>query len=103
MKKVFTLIICLSLVTITQAQNLITNPGFETNFTGWSSFWSRDGLGAATIISSPVHGGSKAVKIYYPSSQDWALSVQNKTIVVPGEVYELSCWIKTDSIIGGSM
>jgi hypothetical protein len=84
-----------------QSQNLINNPGFEDGINQWLGFWSRDGAGNGSIISTPVHSGTKAVKIIYPGAQDWAFSTGSRFTVSPGQIYDISCWAKTDTIING--
>ncbi len=74
------------------AQNLIKNPGFESDKTNWNSFWSKEGTGSATIVSSPVHSGNKSIRINYPGTQDWSFTSADRLAVVPGTAYEMSCW-----------
>jgi len=74
------------------SQNLIQNPGFESDKTRWSGFWSKEGTGNATIIPSPVHSGNKSIKIDYPGTQDWSFSSTDKIPVNSGTTYEISCW-----------
>src|SRR5271157_4282477 len=60
-----------------RAQNLITNPGFENDSTGWANFWSRTaGAGSLTIVTSPVHSGAKAARIRHWGLQDWSVETQ---------------------------
>ncbi|MDP3642188.1 MAG: glycoside hydrolase [Bacteroidota bacterium] len=73
-------------------QNLIKNPGFESDKTNWNGFWSKEGTGSATVVSNQVHSGNKAIKIEYPGTQDWAFTSTDKLLVSPGSVYDLSCW-----------
>lgn len=84
-----------------QSQNLINNPGFEDGINQWLGFWSRDGAGNGSIISTPVHSGTNAIKIIYPGMQDWAFSTGSRFTVLPGQIYNISCWAKTDTIING--
>ncbi|HLN73588.1 MAG TPA: glycoside hydrolase [Prolixibacteraceae bacterium] len=74
------------------SQNLIKNPGFESDKTYWNNFWSKEGTGSATIVTDPVHSGAKAIKIDYPGSQDWAFTSASRQAVIPGTWYEMSCW-----------
>lgn len=75
------------------SQNLINNPGFESDKTSWDNFWSNEGTGSATIVSTPVHTGAKALKINYPGTKDWAIASSTRLSVVPGSSYEMSCWV----------
>lgn len=83
---------------ILSGQNLINNPGFETGITGWSGFWSRDGLGSAEIESDTVHSGERALHILYNGTEDWAISNDSSFRVIPGDLVELSAWSLVDSI-----
>ena len=80
------------------SQNLIKNPGFESDKISWSSFWSRTGGGSATIVTSPVHSGTKAIKIDYPGTVDWSFQTADKISVTAGQMYEISCWVQSVNI-----
>jgi hypothetical protein len=80
------------------SQNLIKNPGFESDKSYWNNFWSKEGTGSATIITNPVHAGSKALKVDYPGSQDWAFTSASRQSVVPGTWYEMSCWAMVEDL-----
>ena len=79
------------------AQNLITNPGFESGTTGWGGWWSRDGKGSATIVNSPVNSGSKALQVVFPGTQDWSYPVNKQYTVKTGDLYEISAWVNASS------
>ncbi|WP_235502573.1 MULTISPECIES: carbohydrate binding domain-containing protein [unclassified Kitasatospora] len=74
--------------TTAQAANLLTNPGFET---GTLSGWSCTG-GLGSVVSSPVHGGSKALA-GAASASDNATCTQTVT-VQPNTAYTLSGWVR---------
>jgi hypothetical protein len=86
-----------------QSQNLINNPGFEDGMNQWWGFGSTDGTGSGTIVSSPVHSGTKALKIEYPGTQNWDFSQGSRIPVSPGEVYDLSCWVKVETYTAGDI
>lgn len=88
--------ILLSLATF--SQNLILNPDFESDKSQWNGFWSKEGTGSATIVTSPVHSGSKALKIEYPGTQDWAFTSARKIPVSPGSTFDMSCWTQVSSL-----
>ncbi len=77
----------------TVSQNLIQNPGFESNLASWS-YWSNEETGAASVVKSPVNSGSNAARILYPGAKDWSFSTSTRIPVNAGELYELSCWAK---------
>ncbi|MFJ8039908.1 carbohydrate binding domain-containing protein [Kitasatospora sp. NPDC096147] len=78
----------LTVPTTAQAANLLTNPGFET---GSLSGWSCTG-GLGSVVSSPVHGGSKALAAAV-SSSDTAKCTQT-VAVQPNTAYTLSGWVR---------
>lgn len=71
-----------------QAANILSNPGFET---GSLSPWSCSG-NLGSIVSSPVHGGSKALAGAV-SSSDNAQCTQTVS-VQPNTTYSLSGWVR---------
>jgi len=81
----------------TSAQNLITNGGFESGTTYWGGWWSRDNKGSATIVSSPVNSGTKALKVVYPGSADWSYTVNKQFPVKTGDLIELSAWVNAST------
>ncbi|WP_043671852.1 carbohydrate binding domain-containing protein [Streptomyces xylophagus] len=71
-----------------QAANVLTNPGFES---GSLSPWSCTG-NLGSVVSSPVHGGSKALAGAV-SSSDTAQCTQT-VAVQPNTAYSLSGWVR---------
>ncbi|MEV7436910.1 carbohydrate binding domain-containing protein [Streptomyces griseoviridis] len=71
-----------------QAANVLTNPGFES---GALSPWTCAGT-LGSIVSSPVHGGSKALA-GAASSSDIAQCSQT-VAVQPNTTYSLSGWVR---------
>ncbi|GAA3098551.1 fibronectin type III domain-containing protein [Streptosporangium carneum] len=70
------------------AANIATNPGFEDGLTGWTCTASS----GATAVSSPVHGGSKALQAT-PQGSDTA-RCQQTVSVKPSSSYSLSGWVR---------
>ncbi|MGW4026496.1 carbohydrate binding domain-containing protein [Streptomyces sp. NPDC005009] len=78
-----------------QAANLLSNPGFES---GTLSDWScSDGTGS--VVSSPVHGGTKALA-GAASAADNARCAQTVS-VQPGTEYTLSAWVRGNYVYLG--
>ncbi|MFE1292927.1 carbohydrate binding domain-containing protein [Streptomyces sp. NPDC058751] len=71
-----------------EAANILSNPGFET---GGLSPWSCSG-NLGSVVSSPVHGGSKALA-GAASSSDNAQCAQTVS-VQPNTTYSLSGWVR---------
>jgi hypothetical protein len=84
-----------------KSQNLIDNPGFEDGMNHWWGFGSTEGTGSGTIVSSPVHSGTKALKIDYPDNQNWDFSPGSRISVEPGQIFDISCWAKTEAYSAG--
>ncbi|MEU6373090.1 carbohydrate binding domain-containing protein [Streptomyces sp. NPDC046909] len=71
-----------------QAANVLTNPGFES---GSPSPWSCTG-NLGSVVSSPVHGGTKALAGAVSSSDNAKCS---QTVAVrPNTAYTLSGWVR---------
>ncbi|MEV2212943.1 glycosyl hydrolase family 18 protein [Streptomyces sp. NPDC050997] len=67
--------------------NNAKNAGFESGLTNWTC-----SAGSGTTVSSPVHGGSAALKST-PAGQDNAKCVQT-VAVKPNSTYTLSAWVQ---------
>ena len=67
--------------------NNAKNAGFESGLTNWTC-----SAGSGTTVSSPVHGGSAALKAT-PAGQDNAKCTQT-VAVRPGSTYSLSAWVQ---------
>ncbi|MFE9492688.1 carbohydrate binding domain-containing protein [Streptomyces collinus] len=71
-----------------QAANILTNPGFES---GGLSPWTCSG-NLGSVVSSPVHGGSKALQGAVTSSDNAQCS---QTVAVqPNTSYALQGWVR---------
>ncbi|WP_053848617.1 carbohydrate binding domain-containing protein [Streptomyces sp. NRRL B-24085] len=71
-----------------QAANVLTNPGFES---GTLSSWTCAG-NLGSVVSSPVHGGSKALQGAVSSSDNAKCS--QTVSVQPNTSYSLSGWVR---------
>ncbi|MFI5973898.1 chitinase [Streptomyces sp. NPDC051452] len=67
--------------------NNVRNAGFESGLTNWTCT-----SGSGTTVSSPVHGGSAALKAT-PAGQDNAQCTQ-PVAVKPNSTYTLSAWVQ---------
>ena len=76
------------------AENLIRNGTFEKDLSGWNDFWSRTPGGGATLDSKEAHSGGKSVRIQHTGSQDWSFQQPDPLSVEPGQIYELSGWVR---------
>jgi hypothetical protein len=77
-------------------ESLLTNGDFEQGLAGWNDFWSRTPGGGATLDTKQPHSGLQAVQIQHTGSQDWSFQQSKPIVVKPGEIYELSGWIRVE-------
>jgi glucuronoarabinoxylan endo-1,4-beta-xylanase len=80
--------------TAAPAQNLVTNPGFETgNTSGWFAF------GSCTISaeSSVVHSGQYAALVSNRTATWNGIAQQLEGVLQPGQTYNVSAWLQLAS------
>ena len=82
------------------AQNLVSNPGFESGTTSWNL---RDY--ASSLVSSPTHNGSKALKLINDFTGDSGdpmhQTIQYGVSPTPaGKEYIFSVWVRGDDVRG---
>ncbi|TXS22757.1 chitinase [Streptomyces sp. ms191] len=74
---------------------LARNGGFESGLDGWSCT-----AGSGAVVSSPVHGGTKAL-LATPAGSDRAQCSQTVT-VAPNSAYALSGWVRGSYVYLGA-
>ena len=78
------------------AQNLVTNPGFESDTTGWSGFGAS--LSAPTNMP---HSGTRSAYVTNRTTGTWNGVAQSFLgVMQPGSTYSISAWVRLAS--GGS-
>ncbi|MFH1922901.1 MAG: glycoside hydrolase [Planctomycetota bacterium] len=98
MRSTLTLFLLLLLRPVAQADdNLLTGGDFEQGLAGWNEVWSRTPSARAVVDTGQAHGGRQAVRIEHTGSRDWSFQQTDRLNVKPGEIYELSGWVR----IGG--
>jgi len=75
-------------------ENLLTGGDFERDLTGWSELWTRTPGGQVTLDAGLRHGGRRSARIEHTGSQDWSFQQEKPCEVKPGQIYELSGWIR---------
>ncbi|MBN3930433.1 glycoside hydrolase family 18 protein [Streptomyces verrucosisporus] len=75
--------------------NLVRNAGFESGLSGWTC-----SAGSGTTVSSPVHGGTAALKAA-PAGGDNAKCTQT-VAVQPDSQYQLSAWVQGSYVYLGA-
>jgi len=74
--------------------NLLVNGGFEQGTQGWARPWSRTPNVKATLDERVRHTGT-AIRVEHTGTHDWSLAQEKRLAVRPGEIYELSGWLRT--------
>jgi len=74
--------------------NLIENGTFESDLAGWNEPWCRSGVCEARRVTEERHGGEGAVFVEHRGDADWSFPQTQRRKVVPGEIYELSGWLR---------
>lgn len=88
------LTLTLALLAAPQPENLVVNGDLEQGTAGWHAFWSRDNAGKAELDHASPHGGKQSIRIEHSGKNDWSLAQQKWLAVEPGQIYELSGWIR---------
>lgn len=108
MKKLYTLLSVLALGASVNAQNLVTNGGFET----WTVATTPDswtvtlpangGSVAKETVAANIHGGTGSLKVTAPAGTGNVRTAYTDIPVVAGHSYTFSYWVKdlTDNARG---
>jgi len=83
--------------------NLVTNPSFETNTTGWTNYTSGSPTGTRTRVTTHALAGTysyELVKTGGGTTDRWG--AYRGVSVVSGQTYTFSAWIKVTAITGGN-
>jgi glucuronoarabinoxylan endo-1,4-beta-xylanase len=72
------------------AQNLVTNPGFETgNTTGWFAF----GTPTISVETSQVHSGTYAAQVSGRTATYMGIAQSFQGVLQAGQTYNVSAWV----------
>ncbi|MFC4778713.1 carbohydrate binding domain-containing protein [Paenibacillus sp. GCM10023252] len=77
---------------VTPPVELLSNGGFESSLTGWST-WG----GTEAVVSTPVHSGTKALYISNPANGGGGLQQVLTTGFSPGDTLRASAWGRTNN------
>lgn len=90
------LLLCLLVCSAASARaNLVENGGFESGFSGWRPFWSRQaGAGRVVLEQSIVHSGANAARIEHEGTEDWSFEPESRVSVQAGDIFQLEVWAK---------
>jgi len=75
----------------------IANGGFEKGREGWRELWTRDkDAGRVALDEQVARGGQQAIRVTHTGRRDWSLQSKSYLSVKPGDVFELTGWLKID-------
>ncbi len=79
----------------TPKEQLLRNGGFEQGTDGWDALWAREADAAKAVLDTVErHSGAQALRIEHTGPRDWSLAHSLHLKVQPGEIYELSAWVR---------
>lgn len=84
--------VAVAVVPATVRTNLVTNPSFETNTTGWTNVNPTTGVPSGTLSRS-LAGGHVGSGHLVASASAWGTT----PALVAGQTYTLSCWLRGES------
>ncbi|MHC4403168.1 MAG: glycoside hydrolase [Planctomycetota bacterium] len=77
-------------------ENLLAGGDFEQGLAGWNEVWSRTPTARAAVDGEHFHGGRRSARIEHTGSRDWSFQYGKSFDVKPGEIYELSGWVRVE-------
>ncbi|MHC4460698.1 MAG: glycoside hydrolase [Planctomycetota bacterium] len=77
-------------------ENLLTNGDFEQGLSGWNKLWTRTPGGKSVIDTRLSHGGQRSARIEHSGQRDWSFHQERLLPVKPGQIYELSGWVRVE-------
>ena len=81
------------LATVGAAQNLLSNPGFETSLAGWTSFGPNVYAEAANPPAVVPHNGTRICKMYGQFLGGFNVTGIFQTFPASaGQIYQIDCW-----------
>lgn len=94
--------LCLLCAIVIQGGNLLANPEFGRNLTGWEPLWTRDpSVGTAKLIEG--HDGHAAIQVKHSGKQDWSFAQSQEVPVHAGQILRLSGWLKAEQSEGAEL
>ncbi|MCX6926951.1 MAG: carbohydrate binding domain-containing protein, partial [Verrucomicrobia bacterium] len=74
---------------------LLTNGDFEKGLEGWDPLWAQEaGTAKAVLDTAERHGGAQTLRIQHTGRLDWSLKHSLELKVQPGDIYELTAWVR---------
>ncbi len=83
--------------TAATGQSLLRNGNFEKGTEGWEPIWAREPSAVRAVLDTAErHGGAQSLRIEHTGEKDWSLANSLNLKVQPGEIYELTAWVRLD-------
>lgn len=77
--------------------SLVPNNGFEEGLSGWGELWTREpDVGKVVLDDSIRHSGDGSARVEHTGQEDWSFTPNVKVSVQPGDIFELSAWLKIE-------
>ena len=84
--------------------NLIRDPGFEGGepaTVGWGNLWTRTpDAGEAGLDRDNPRSGEACLRVTYRAGDDWSFGQAERLPAEPGDVYEISGWVRVREVTG---
>lgn len=79
------------------SMGLVPNDGFEEGLSGWGGLWTREpDAGEVMLDSSIRHSGDRSARVEHTGQRDWSFDPDVRISVQPGDIFELSAWVKIE-------
>jgi len=89
--------ILLALAAVSPArENLLVNGDFHEGLAGWNDLWTRTLGGKVAVDGRQRHSGPQSARIEHTGQRDWSLAQRQSLQVKPGQIYELSGWVRVE-------
>ena len=90
--------------TRTPDESLLPNGGFDKGTEGWDPVWAREQSAVKAVLDPAEHHGSaQSLRIEHTGERDWSLASSLVLKVQPGEIYELSAWVRVQGKGGATL
>jgi hypothetical protein len=77
-------------------ENLLVNGDFHDGLAGWNDLWTRTPGGKLALDTGRRPAGPQSVRIEHTGQRDWSLARRDPLDVRPGQIYELSGWVRIE-------
>jgi hypothetical protein len=79
--------------------SLVPNGGFEDGLSGWGELWTREPDAGEVVLDNRIrHSGGKSARVEHTGQRDWSFDPNVRIPVQPGDVFELSAWLRIEGM-----